>query len=61
MSVIPSGAVVSDAGAGGQILMCSKTFGAVQHLTEELGCVDLDGMRFSKLYSVRGAFAKLNM
>ena len=61
MSVIPCDAVVSDAGAGGQILMCSKTFGAVQHLAEELGCVGLEGMQFSKLYSVRGAFARLNM
>ena len=53
--------VVSDAGAGGQILMCSTTFRAVQHLAEELGCVGLEGMSFSKLYSVRGALAKLSM
>jgi len=32
-------AVVSDAGAGGQVLLCSTTFGLVKDRLEELGQV----------------------
>lgn len=32
-------AVVSDAGAGGQVLLCSTTFGHVKDRLEELGQV----------------------
>ena len=52
-------AVVSDAGAGGQVLMCSDTFKAVAHLTEELGCVGPEGVSYRNLYSVKGAWSKL--
>ncbi len=37
--------------SGGQVLMCGSTFKAVQHMTEELGCVTHEGTRFKKLRS----------
>jgi hypothetical protein len=51
--------VVSDAAAGGQVLMCGSSFRAVQHLTEELGCVTHEGMKYAKLYSIRSAWDRL--
>ena len=42
-------AVVSDAAAGGQVLMCAATFRAVKGLTGELGCVTKDGMQLDRL------------
>ena len=41
-------AVVSDAGRGGQVLMCSRTFLAVKDLGRELGCVTQDGPKLVK-------------
>lgn len=46
-------AVVSDAASGGQVLMCSRTFGAVQHMCEELGCVDHEGTNLTMLNAKR--------
>lgn len=45
--------VVSDAAAGGQVLMCSETFRSVQHMCEELGCVDHNGMNITRLNAQR--------
>lgn len=42
-------AVVSDAASGGQVLMCAETFRAVQHMGEDLGCVDHTGLRYANL------------
>ena len=39
--------------------MCSDTFKAVAHLTEELGCVGPEGVSYRNLYSVKGAWSKL--
>jgi hypothetical protein len=36
--------VISDAAAGGQILLCSSTFKAVKDMTADLGCVTKDGL-----------------
>lgn len=44
-------AVVSDAAAGGQILVCRTTFDAVKDLAQELGCVDANGVNYSKLHA----------
>ena len=52
-------AVISDAGAGGQVLMCESTFKLVEHLAEEFGCVGVAGTSYSNLYSVKGQLAKL--
>ena len=41
-------AVVSDAGRGGQVLMCGRTFLAVKDLGRELGCVTQDGPKLVK-------------
>jgi hypothetical protein len=46
--------VVSDAGAGGQILMCSSTFKAVKDLTSEMGCVTEKGLDLDLLYGAAG-------
>ena len=45
--------VISDAGSGGQALMCSLTFLAVQHMTEELGCVTHEGMNYRRLHATK--------
>ena len=42
-------AVVSDAAAGGQVLMCAATFKAVKDQTGELGCVTKDGMQADRM------------
>jgi hypothetical protein len=47
----PRSSVLSEAGNGGQILLCESTFKAVQHMTEELGCVTHEGMDYKKLHS----------
>ncbi|GAX72947.1 hypothetical protein CEUSTIGMA_g402.t1 [Chlamydomonas eustigma] len=52
-AVLELAKIVSDAATGGQILMCSSTFAAVQNQAEELGCVNQDGMNYGKLYSLR--------
>ena len=44
-------AVVSDAAAGGQVLLCGATFQSVSPMGKELGCVDENGLNFSKLGS----------
>lgn len=44
-------AVVSDAAAGGQVLLCGATFQSVGPMGKELGCVDENGLNFSKLGS----------
>ena len=46
-------AVISGAAAGGQVLMCNATFLAVQHITEELGCVTHEGMSYRRLNATR--------
>jgi hypothetical protein len=43
--------VVSDAASGGQILMCERTFKAVQHQKEELGCVGREGMDYKRFHA----------
>ena len=48
--------VVSDAGWGGQVLMCHETFTSVQDLSAELGAVTKDGPVASNRRS-RGAAA----
>lgn len=45
----PHSTVVSDAGAGGQVLLCESTFHAIKDLTGELGCVTEDGLDLDKL------------
>ena len=40
---------MSDAGAGGQVLLCESTFLAVKDLTGELGGVTEDGLDLDKL------------
>jgi class 3 adenylate cyclase len=47
---------VGDAGAGGQILMCSSTFSQVKDLTEELGCMSADGMDNELMKSDKGGW-----
>ena len=49
-------AVIALAGSGGQALMCSSTFLAVQHMTEELSCVTHDGARLQKLHNSKWMF-----
>ncbi|GAX78741.1 hypothetical protein CEUSTIGMA_g6178.t1 [Chlamydomonas eustigma] len=46
--------LVSDAGAGGQILMCSSAFKAVKDRTSELGCVNEKGLDLDLLYGTAG-------
>ena len=41
--------VVSDAAAGGQVLMCPATFKAIKDMAGELGCVTGDGMQFDRM------------
>ena len=42
-AVLELAKLVSDTGAGGQILMCRETFKAVKELTGELGSIDEEG------------------
>ncbi len=41
------------------MFICGYTFSVVQHMTEELGCVTHDGMKYTKLYSVRSTWSRL--
>ena len=43
--------VLSEAANGSQIFLSESTFLAVQHMTEELGCVTHEGMDHKKLHS----------
>ena len=43
-SVLELAKLVSDAGAGGQILMCLETFRAVKEMTGELGSINEEGV-----------------
>ncbi|GAX78738.1 hypothetical protein CEUSTIGMA_g6175.t1 [Chlamydomonas eustigma] len=43
-SIMEAAKLVSDAGAGGQVLLDASTFLAVKDLTAELGCVTKDGL-----------------
>ena len=42
---------VADAGAGGQVLLDEATFHAIKERLEELGTVNEEGLRLSKLGS----------
>ncbi|GAX78739.1 hypothetical protein CEUSTIGMA_g6176.t1 [Chlamydomonas eustigma] len=42
--VMTQAKLISDAAAGGQILVCSSTFKAIKDMTAELGCVTKDGL-----------------
>ena len=42
--------VISDAAAGGQVLLSSATFRAVKELARDLGCVTKDGMQVDQLH-----------
>lgn len=46
--------MIGDAGTGGQILMCSKTFHHTKDLTEDLGCMTSEGMDLELLRSDKG-------
>ena len=43
-SVLELAKLVSDAGAGGQILMCVETFKAVKEMVGELGSINEEGV-----------------
>ena len=43
-SVLELAKLVSDAGAGGQILMCVETFRAVKEMVGELGSINEEGV-----------------
>ena len=45
-AVLELAKLVSDAGAGGQILMCRETFKAVKEMTGELGSVNEAGTSY---------------
>ncbi|KAG1668570.1 hypothetical protein FOA52_007304 [Chlamydomonas sp. UWO 241] len=49
--VMATAKLVSDAGFGGQILMDRATFLAVNHLTQELGAVDANGLDINQLHT----------
>jgi hypothetical protein len=46
--LLPLCAVISDAGAGGQVLMDQLTFSAVKDRLVELGAVDHNGLSWAK-------------
>ncbi len=50
-AVLELAKLVSDAGAGGQILMCSETFKAVKEMTGELGSINEEGVTEAALSS----------
>ena len=50
---VPCCAVVSDAGAGGQVLMDGPTFERIKEQLEELGAVDHNGLNYAKLHAIR--------
>ena len=56
--ILEQAKVVGDAGAGGQVLMCSTTFSQVKDLTEEFGCVTEAGLR-REMMEQRNPFTSL--
>jgi hypothetical protein len=54
MFVFPS-AVISDAGNGGQILMCQHSFRDVQDCLRLLGSTDANGINYRRMSSKKSA------
>ena len=55
-AVLELAKLVSDAGAGGQILMCSETFKAVKELAGVLGSINDEGVTEAALSSSSSCF-----